>query len=321
MNKAVDFLSRGVSCFAVCLLDKMEIWEKLKQGFNFHHFEKHCHNNRFIAAINSTLGSLLRDKIIKNVRGIYYLTSFGYAIDKQLGLFLMFFDGYRLLIANQEKILREHKKFPEKYIDGQAIAYASIKFSQETSEPIILQEISNLNPKMICDLGCGSGSNLIRICEKLKIKGLGIDRNESALKLGRSLLKHPQLVVLKRENILSSRHSYPDVDILLLDYVMHDFVPEAKCVQMLDSMLDKFPNLKYFFITDIVAPSKKFPSSLPGFDYVHGLLGIKTRTHRENEIVFKKSKYLVHKEIPIKKLPNTFFWILKPKSNMERKKF
>lgn len=312
MKKCIDFLSHGVSCFGVCLLEKLGIWENLKTGFDFYLFKKNTSNNSLVTAIRAAFISLERDKIIRKDKMVYFLTKFGLALDKQIGLILMFFDGYRFLAANQEKVVMGKEKFPQKFIDGEAIAYASIKFSEHTSEPILLREIAKLKAKMICDLGCGSGSNLIKICQKLQLQGIGIDVNDAALNLGNSLLKDNSLITLIKDDISGLNNTYPEVDILLLDFVLHDFVPQKKCIQTLNSLLKNFPNMKYFFITDIVSPSDRFPFSLPGFDYSHGLLGIQTRTYEENKLLFEQSNYSIYKEIPIKTLPNTFLWILKP---------
>lgn len=306
-NDYISVLSHGVSCFAVCLLEKLNIWRKLKKGYRYpNRLSKHA-----CVAVHSALQSLLHDGIVCCKNSSYRLTPLGHEIDERMGLFLMFFDGYRQLISNQEQICRGNMR-PDELVDGAAIAAASIKFSKNSSEPALLKEISALKPKTVCDLGCGSGSNLAKICNKLKINGLGIDYNAESLRLSSSLFGKNSLIKFVQDDISHIQRSYPGVEALLIDFVLHDFVPEQHCVRLLNSLLNTFPDMKHLLITDIAAPSKDFPHALPGFDYVHGLLEIPTRTYPEIKRVFSKSMYKLQKEVSLK-LPNTFLWVLSPR--------
>lgn len=69
-----------------------------------------------------------------------------------------------------------------------------------------------------------------------------------------------------------------------------------------------------------VSPSPSNNQILPGFDYVHALLGIPTRTYEETISMFKKSAFFIEKELAIPELPNTFLWILSPKHIKHGKK-
>ena len=83
---------------------------------------------------------------------------------------------------------------------------------------------------------------------------------------------------------------------------------------MLHSSIRCFPDLRIFLYIDAVAPSAKVPTQLPGFDYVHSLLNIRTRTYEETMQIFEKSNFSVKKEIPISDLPNVYLWVLMPSS-------
>ena len=74
---------------------------------------------------------------------------------------------------------------------------------------------------------------------------------------------------------------------------------------------------KYFFYVDIVTPSQSQNGFFPGFDYVHGLLGIPIRTYEETLKMFDRLNYTMVKEICIPDLPNTFLWILSPRRALQ----
>ena len=99
-------------------------------------------------------------------------------------------------------------------------------------------------------------------------------------------------------------------------FEFHDFTPNEKSIKIIDSFLENFPKLKCFFYMDIVTPSESQGDIMPGYDYVHGLMGIKTRTYEETMEVFIKSRFEVIKERPIVGLPNTYLWVLSLKGKV-----
>ena len=190
--------------------------------------------------------------------------------------------------------------------DGKAIAQASIKISQETVDPILIETISNLKHSgIICDLGCGCATTLARVCKATGNKGIGFEIQEC-------LVRETEDISVELGNITALEGTWGDVSIVTQKYVFHDFVLDHGA-DILRSYFSSFPNLEYFIYVDIVSPEKPGDTILPGFDYVHSLLGIPTPTYKQTVAMFEEAGYDVLQEIPVEQLPNNFVWILTPK--------
>jgi len=153
---------------------------------------------------------------------------------------------------------------------------------------------------------------LSKICKKTGNPGLGFESEPTVVKQANKLLKNTDVTV-ELGNISELNGVWEDVVMLMQCHVFHDFTPEQKCIEIMNSYLTSFPNLKCFFYIDTVTPSPAHNELFPGFDYVHGLLGIPTRTYEETQEMFKNSKFKMIKEVPLD-LPNTFIWLLAPKN-------
>ncbi len=227
----------------------------------------------------------------------------------------MLFDGYSGLMSQQSSISKNSKNydFPT-LLNGEAIAESSIRFGEKTVDPFLLKEFSKLKfSGTICDLGCVLCTRLSKICKLTNHPGLGFDNIPEVIEDAINASVDDKLISCECHDIKKLEGIWEDVVVLMQCFVFHDFVPEIRCKGVIDSYLNNFPNLKNFFYVDIVAPSQSQQDMMPGFDYVHGLMKIKTRTYEETIQMFKDSRFEVTKETPIRGLPNTFLWILSPK--------
>lgn len=244
----------------------------------------------------------------------YQLTEFGNQLVKHRGSIGLIFGGYRHILANQEKYACDESHLVKKNIDYKAIARASIFFGDEAIDPIVIEVIKKLGiAGTICDLGCGACSRLVKLCALTNSSGLGIELASDAIKEAKKNIQFVENVTIEQGDITRIERVYPEVELLMQFFVMHDIAAASECQEMMDSYLDNFPNLKYFIYTDVVSPSNSLNTQLAGFDYVHSLLGIKPRNYEETMKMFEHSQYSVVEEISILGRPNTFMWILSPR--------
>lgn len=308
-NKSINYISIGVGCNCLVVLFETGILNVLlKNGFillgEIKTFgEPMC--------ITSALITLEKSEVVKKEGNIFYITEFGRVLSEYIGLITIFFNGYGGLIAKQGQIVQNRIKNKKNLLKGAAISKASILISESMIDPIIIREITAVHlSDTICDLGCGYAIMLSKICKKTGSPGLGFDKELKVVKQVRKKLKRSNITIELGD--ISNLHSqWKEVNTLIQCHVFHDFVPEKKCIDIMNSYLTTFPNMKYFFYIDTVAPSFIKDELFPGFDYVHGLLGIATRTYEETLQMFSSSMYKVIKEVPLD-LPNTFLWILSP---------
>jgi hypothetical protein len=308
-KQAINFITAGVGCNCLVALQKSNILEKLlKKGLSIYDVEKQENP----LCIKAALVTLEQCNIVCKHDRHYEFTEFGAALAKYLGLITIFFDGYADLISKQGRIVRNKIQHPESLMRGPSISEASILISDQAVDPILLREFDRLKfSGTICDLGCGYGTKLSKICKLTNNDGLGFDCERHVIEEARkSVDKHVSLEV---GDITNLEGIWEDVVILMQSFLFHDFNPEDTCIKIMNSYLSNFPNLRYFFYIDIMSPSAAKNKIFPGFDYIHGLLGIPTRTYEETLHMFHRSNYSIEKEIPISDLPNTFLWILTPR--------
>lgn len=314
-KKTLNFIASGICCHSMLLVSELGVLRLLKsskgcclQSF----FKKTSLKNP--TAIQAALLSLEKLKIVERKKSRYYLTKFGCSLSDNIGLIKLLFQGYGSMFVNQSQLVLGSLKKPEDFFDGEAIAESSIQFSEETIIPKIISQIKKLKIKgSVCDFGCGAAVHLIKICNDLGLNGYGLDLDKKAVSLAKKNSKPFKNIRIIHKDLTKLDKVFNDVEVVMQCHVMHDIVPDSNCIKILNSTLTSFPNLKYFFFIDIVTSFDSEEPSMPGFDYVHGLQGIQTRTYEQTLKMFTKSKFQVVNELKIPSMPNTFFWTLEPK--------
>lgn len=299
----LQFISDSMGCFALSFLAHKNILDEIaREQIEEHSFETH----RDRVAIRSAIHTLMQCKLIDRDKRPYQLTRLGKSVMSHLSLIQMLLGGYGNLLVRS--IVEKPSRFS---IHDAEIAKSSVPFGKNSIDPIVLEEIPLLQPsKTICDLGCGIPTRLIDFCATFGVPGLGIDCSKKTLAIGKKIIKHHSNITLERGDITKLQKLWPDVDILMQYFVLHDITPESKCISVLKDYQTHFPNFRYFIYIDIVF--SQAGEHMPGFDYVHGLQNIQTRSYEETMELFKGASLNVYKERKIEKLPCTYLWILTP---------
>ena len=310
---ALDFVSTGVGCFAFTLLQRSGVLNLLieKGVFSEVDLDNQKKFKRPIA-IKAALLSLCLCKALIKHDNQYYLSSFGQQLANHIGLITMVFEGYGELMAKGALIASDKIADPEKCLNGESIALSSIQFGEKAVDPLVIDVVKKLKLKgTICDLGCGSADRLLKLCKATSLPGLGLDANSEAVKIAKKLTESNPSISIQKADAANLDGIWEDVQVLMQCFMTHDIFPDEQFVRSLSSYRKNFPNMKYFIVIDIVAPEEDLASHMPGYDYVHGLLGIETRKHARFASLFAKSGYKIHEEFPIG-MPNTYLWVLSP---------
>ena len=305
----LSFTAIGLACHAICLIESAGILQLLKQGKGFQHnqLSNYCNPHLLKAAFVTLIGA----GVITLSNDTYNLTALGEDLAKNIGIILLPFVGYRKLLAKQFELLQHPKCWKDTDIDYSAIALASIEFGLHDLDPLIMNVFRDLDPQgTICDLGCGTGEKLVKICKDLDVSGLGIEKNPQVIKRSSKFTKYWSRVEIIQGDIFNLQGVWEDIEIAMISFVYHDINPLNRCLTFLSSLHQHFPHLRYLVVVDIVSLSEGFPSIMPGFDYVHGLQGITPRTYEETLDTFTKANFRVFKEIAVPNMPNTFIWVV-----------
>ncbi len=305
----LDFLSKGLGCHALCLLDFLGILDILKkEGFCKSKMKKYRNPHLLRGAFVTLVGC----NVITFNGKIYDLTNLGKKLSENIGILTLPIMGYRMLFAKQYRLINSPKSWHDSDIDYSSIADSSTKVGNSNLDPSIMKAIKSLKPKgRICDFGCGTGEKLVKICKETACSGLGIEKSPSVVRKAKKILKQFPQIKIEKEDIMKLEGVWEDVEIGLLSQVYHDLNPNQRGIKFLKSLEKHFPNLRFLVIADIVSAPKNQTPILPGFDYVHGLQGITPRDHEETLKTFSKANFAIIKELNIRSMPNTFVWILK----------
>jgi len=263
----------------------------------------------------AVIKTLISENILVYKDGSFSLSELGHSLKSYLGLIDMVFEGYAPLMAKQGEISSGDEGDQGSLLNGKAIAEASVLLGNDTVDPVLVEILESLEfSGPICDLGAGNCERLIKLYNLKGWPGLGIDNCQEVVEQTAKRLKHYNYdVSCQQGDITNMTAVFNDVQVLTQFFVFHDFVPTGKCVEFINSLLKNFPSVRYFIYVDIVAPSFSHPEMMPGFDYVHGLMGIKTRTYEETMEMFKKTRFGLVEERKIEGLPNTYMWVLERK--------
>lgn len=310
MPAHLDFLSKGLGCHAICLLEQVGLLEVIKEG-SIEEQQLQALKNPDL--IRSALVTLVGAGAVNVSHQRYSLTKLGHQLANNIGTIVLPLVGYRNLFANQFGLVDNPKGWKNSEIDYAAIARASIDFGLREMDPVIFKIFKEIKPKStVCDLGCGTAEKLVRICEMLNTSGLGIERDRKVVKASRKFVKNHPLVEVITGDITKLDGVWEDVDAALISMVCHDITPDQNCIEFLKSLKTHFPRLKCLVIVDMVSISEEMPIGLPGFDYVHGLQGTTPRSYKETMKVFSKAGFSCVQEEKIPNLPNTFVWVVTP---------
>jgi len=308
----LDFIAKGLSCHALCLVKYAGVLDVLTNNGEFHvkHLQKYKNPNLIRAALSTLVGA----KILTLLNNTYCLTDLGKNLTDNIGAIILPFVGYRNLIAKQLDLLNNPSDWNESEIDYSAIALSSIEFGLHDLDPIILEIFQAIGPRgTVCDLGCGTGEKLVKICKELGCTGLGIEKDSRVIKESREFTKNCSQVEIIQGDITNLDGVWEDVDVAMISMVYHDISPSEKCIEFLSSLHKHFPRLQRLLIVDIVSMSETIPTVMPGFDYVHGLQGITPRSYEETLKTFADTNFAVLEEVSVPNMPNMFIWMLKPK--------
>ena len=150
--------------------------------------------------------------------------------------------------------------------------------------------------------------------KSLGVSCLGIDLCKESIKAANKLVRAKPLINFDVGDVRKLTRVWEEVEILMQCFMTHDISPKLTMIHTLSSYKKSFPNMKYFIVVDVFSAdsNEKKKKFAPGFDYIHGLQNISTRSYDETVSLFKESGFEVELDIKSKTFPNTCLWILKP---------
>ena len=196
------------------------------------------------AAIDAILNALHTGGIIMRDKKKCQLLIELDEIKNKLPIFKLWFHAYRELLSQQAEVVNNvNKTIP---YDGANVAKYSAQIGSIYIDPYLdsLLEGLPLTGK-ICDMGCGSGVRLLRICEKYGLKGLGVDIDSDAIDVALQNKKKNNCndVDFSCQDVTKIQESDSDIESLLFTFFTH----HIQSNDMLASMLKGLTLLHKYF--------------------------------------------------------------------------
>ncbi|KZN58170.1 hypothetical protein N473_05360 [Pseudoalteromonas luteoviolacea CPMOR-1] len=264
--------------------------------------------------LDAILNSLCEGGIFSAQQEQYQLLVSREKIKKKVPIFKLWLYAYRDLLSEQERMFDgELDRIP---YDGGSVAKHSAEIGSSFIDKQLDQVVAELDlTGTLCDMGCGAGLRLIKLCRNFGLKGIGMDMDANAVALANQNLAKSGVdgVEFKQQDITKIEGQHEDIEAIMFTFFTHHIEPNERLERLLSNYREIFPNLKYIVIFDTVTGEK--PNEInnifsKGFDYIHRLQGLIPRTRADYMSIFDNSRLSITKEIPLA-VDNSYVWICK----------
>ena len=312
--RALSFIEIGIACNAITVIEKAGIFNKIIDLGYFEESKLKKQSLKKQILLKSSLKTLTHVGVLSKKKGQYSMTDLGSELWESMPIIKMLFVGYGKLFSRQTDILSK-EDFSYADLNNEAISEASKNLPLYDLEEELHEIIVKLSPSgVICDLGCGSGHRLMKLHELTGMRCLGIDLGKESIDLAKAKTSDNPFINFFQGDVTKLEEKWKEVEILMQCFMTHDISPNEFCVKTLKSYKDKFTNMRYFLVLDTFSSNtaSNQDTIAPGFDYIHGLQGIPTRTYEETISLYTRAGFSIEREFKSSIFPNTCLWLLKP---------
>ncbi|MER6915328.1 class I SAM-dependent methyltransferase [Streptomyces sp. NPDC000594] len=216
------------------------------------------------------------------------------------------------LFRRMPELLPEQNRTGDYYQrDSAAISFACREISSFCYDPWFDQAVEGLDftPRVIADLGCGSGERLSQLLRRHpEARGLGIDIARPSLEVAASAAHDAGLAdrlsfVLADVRDMTERPGFAEVELLTCFMMGHDFWPRERCVDILRRLRSIFPATRRFLLGDatrtVGTADRDLPTFTLGFEVAHDLMGTFIPRVTDWESVFAEGGWRLRKKYAI----------------------
>ncbi|MFF8557201.1 class I SAM-dependent methyltransferase [Streptomyces sp. NPDC015501] len=262
--------------------------------------------------ISGALEALCRVGAVQRCTDGYELTDVGTELAGQVPVFRLWLGGYASVLAGQISIGAD----PATGVHGGIVAESSGAIGARYLDETIVNLLESLRPEgRICDIGCGTGARLLRVCRRVNQPGIGYDLSAKAVEAARETVDEARRIGVdidvRQGDATALTQDHPDVDIVTQAFMTHHIAPDEYCAAVLRSYRSRFPRARYLVIFDTVPSQDSEEPEIfaPGFDYIHALQNMEPRSRGAARRMFTEAGYICREEVELA-VPNSYAWVL-----------
>jgi hypothetical protein len=203
--------------------------------------------------------------------------------------------------------------------NGDLVAAATADFGRRLIDPVLLASPELQKAAGIVDLGCGDASRLLRICDALGCRGLGIDISAAALDRAERNIHAAEaghLVSTRLGDVRDLPSLPPGYSCALMCLMGHDLWPAAKCVEVLAGIRHASDCDSMILVETVQAERRhghRVDSGVPsvGYEYLHALMNQRIPAEAEWDAVIGEAGWAIARKERLDLPANTIIYFCK----------
>lgn len=276
-----------IAAFALVAANEIGLLKKLNEAGSVS-FSQFCSSEHIQQqALRQVLANLMHenilllneDEITKGKNFDVFFTNKGY--------FSWLLKGYSYALQNMDVLLKgQDLKVSNINRDSAAIAQAGKDYGANFVDPYFNKLLSEVKPKFVADLGCGSGERLINIVRSNEnIKGIGFDISPAAVEVARQNvalagLQNSIEIICQDVGAFDLVAPFAQVDTLVSFFMGHDLWPKERCFNIFIKLSRIFPKATNFLLCDTYRSDENANAVFTrGFELVHAFMGQEVPTY------------------------------------------
>jgi SAM-dependent methyltransferase len=255
----------------------------------------------------------------------YMLTVNGHGVCDRLGYFTWALGGYGGVFANLARLARGEKFGCGIRRNDEFVARGAGAVGGQLVLPVVNELVRDLRFRKIVDLGCGSGSLIIRLCSEFpRISAVGLDISPDACRVARENAKRcgidGRVHILQADvaDALSGARSshyglIEDADVVSCFFMLHDLMRSGDGgLALLSRLRASFRPTTRFLIADTMkweSGTIVQPGFSTAFELVHAAMRQPVFSRNRYDELFAAAKFNVLKAIQLE-IPSSWLYVL-----------
>ena len=249
------------------------------------------------------------------------LTDAGVDASRNIGYFVWAVGGYSAYMSALTDFLQGDNTIPSR--NDALVALGSGMIGAAYLQAEVDSVLEGVRPRALADLGCGDATRLAHfLVHHPGAHGIGIERSSAATAIAQKNIAANNLaerMIVVNADCLDRLETvaFPtnNVDCVVSFFLLHDLLSQMQgsFAKVAEAVLRNFPNAETVIFADTTIDDWRSRSAAPpifarGFQLVHTMMGVKTRTLQEYIECFSGAPLNLASTVPLG-VPNSYLFL------------